>query len=230
MPREDLTDIDSPSNDSIVRTGQLIRTQRRVVGEETGVLRAELKRFRSAGGNNRALTEAVKYLKWDGDGEVLHHLRDVTHYYFLLRGTRTQPDQGAIFDGWDLRVGNQTQADTELWVASENGRAAGRSAIDIAECPYDPGSELRAAWLSEHKRGAAAIKRELGPQGEPAPATQGRVRRGANGNGAEHPLADVPDVMAQTGGKPPRFAREPSAKRGRGRPKGSKNKVQHAAA
>lgn len=130
-----------------------------------------LKHCKTIGIDVDALRITIRNKKLDLD-EVLRTFRNTIHYMGLTGQTVTQ---AALFEGWDTKLSQKVKAGQDIWDAQDLGYQAGRHGVDIAECPYHPpGSELAAAWLTFHKKGADAAAKARGPDVSVATAPRGR--------------------------------------------------------
>jgi hypothetical protein len=201
------------ANDTIAEFLNIYRGDRRDLDSVNGTLRANLKRAGEQGVNKKALRRAVTALKRDPE-EVVRDLADEIHYINLLRQPIHADD---LFAGWSVEVSPNVTRANDLWDAETLGLEAGRGGRDRAECPYQPGSELAAAWLKWWKRGETAKATEAGPTGEGPDATRARPRqmripgteaksRGGNGKSPPKRRGKAKPAAAKRRGRPPKLA------------------------
>lgn len=167
-------------NDEVLDWIRQYQSQKRVVDSENGVLRNVVKRAKSAGVNIKAMLATVTAVK-DPD-EIIRQIRDTLHYMSLKKMVVDRDD---LFEGWSPQVTARSRMADDVWTAEDTGYKAGRHGADIAECPYDAGSELQVAWLKWHAKGQETIAKEMGPGGEQAKATKARKPRQARIPGTE---------------------------------------------
>jgi len=202
------------SNDEVLACLREYESQKRVCDSENGVLRNIVKRHKAAGVNIPALMATCKARKRE-PMEVVAELREQIRYMSL----RNIPvARETLFDGWTPRVSEKSRDEEDIWTAEDSGYRAGRHGVDISENPYSPGIELHAAWLKWWQKGQAAIARELGPDTEQAPASRIRRPRQMRFPGTDRRKRPAEEEKGNG------HAAEAPPKRGRGRPKGSKNR------
>ena len=204
MPLDDSDPRNSgPTNEEKLDALRRVKRLKRDVDEANGVYRAELKALKAAGHNTKALIAAMNAEKRDPD-QVKADIRDTAHL-LALRKVISFAELLAETD--DLNVTHKAQQDDDQWDAEDKGYRAGRHGADRAENPYDAGSELAETWDRWWVKGQAAIANEMGPGAKTADASRARPKRGAAGDGGD----------------------EDEPKRGRGRPKGARNKLKGGA-
>jgi hypothetical protein len=172
------------------------RSQKRVVDEETGVLRAILKRAKDAGCNTKSIRHACKAATHDSD-DVISDLRDTLRCMTILRIGVT-PD--ALFAGWQVNLSDGQQQQDEVWVAEDAGFQAGRHGKPLDDTPYPPGTPLAQAYHANWDKGQASIARELGENVEQiVPRKRGRPPR------QPALIADtLPAIPKRPRGRPPK--------------------------
>jgi hypothetical protein len=181
-------------------------SQKKIVDEAQGAMRAILKRAKDSGLNTGSIKRACKAKRHDED-DVISDLRDDLRYMSILRIGIT-PE--ALFEGWTGEVSAQTREADNVWDAEDRGYQDGRHGKPREDCPY-PEGPLAHAYQRSWEAGQASIAKEMGG-GEQLAPTRGAGKRRRAATKASEPLALV--------GPAP-------AKRGRGRPR--KN-VEEAAA
>lgn len=186
MPQFDLV-----SNDQALDWMRQYQTQKRSCQEANGVLRNIVKRAKADGINVTAMIATCEATKLDPD-TVVKNVHDTVRY-MSLRSIPVTAE--AIFQNWDTRITEKSQAEDDIWTAEDQGYKAGRHGAAVESCTYHPGTELHVAWMTWWHRGQEAMAKELGPdavqasaekrpRGRP-PGSTGRRRRGANGADAQ---------------------------------------------
>jgi hypothetical protein len=158
------------SNATVIEYQSLYAQQRRRVEEETGILRALLKRAKSDGVNTRALTTVHLLAKQDPD-QVRLELREQVRYMALRNMPVQQQD---LFDVVPVRPAPEAG----LHAAEQGGYDAGRAGGDVDDSPFDAGTALDVEWRRGWHRGQEFLARQMAVRGEDDKPAEG---------GREHP-------------------------------------------
>jgi hypothetical protein len=174
-------------NELILRYQRDYATQKRKVEEETGVLRALLKRAKGDGINTKQIVATYQASKLDPT-VVVQDLRDFVRY-LGLRSIPVAPQD--LFDNLDLQVSQSEAVTHENWQAEQAGYTAGKIGAPLDDNPYPAGSELFGKFRTGWQEGQAALARQMGEKEKVADASRdppgrgggSRMGRGRHGNG-----------------------------------------------
>lgn len=208
------------NNDLICEASRVYRGDKRTMDSDNGRLRAHLKHYAEQGVNIKAVQRVSRAFGRIEPADFVRQLADELHAARLIMRADAQVDM-FFGEGVDTQVSNHTRYSDDLMTAESRGYEAGRQGAARDECPYDAGTELAAAWRKWHKNGAVRRGDEK-PASKPANASRktarGRQTRMEGTEGIQlSPKRKRRMAAKQAADAAPR-------KKGRGRPKGSKNK------
>ena len=121
-----------------------------------GELRAVLKHLESKDIHLGAAKKAVKLMKSDDDEKLQEVLVEMTMtlQYLQIAGYTLTPAQRDLFDLLD----EDPEAEPIVDKAAREGRNAGLLGKDETDCPHQPGTEARNAWIGAFRQGEAERK------------------------------------------------------------------------
>ena len=170
--------------------------QKRKCEEETGVLRAILKRAKADGVNTKTVIAVHQAGKQELD-VVVADLRDAIRYMALRNMPVTQMDlfgEGAEF------LTEKAAREQDEFDADDAGYGAGMGGQTADDNPHPAGAALYVAWEGGRKKGAEAKGRILGSTGKQADGSRKRPERKAKTN------ADVAAEVQKARGRPRKAA------------------------
>lgn len=141
---------------------------------------AHRKRGCAVGMNRKAWAGALRDIKKGTIDETLDELRERIRYLNLWVLTQHRAEAQRLIIAEDLFGGelpvlsNSTRQACDLWGAENKGIEDGYAGLDIAERPFDGGTEFDAKWFEGWQRGQAMRARELGPDTELPKVKKGR--------------------------------------------------------
>jgi len=209
----------------------------RAKAEISGAHRAEVKRARNSGINDKA-GAFVHMLRGLALDEARDHLMEV--FKFAWAAEIVGPDQLELLGRYDPRVTNSAMVEWRVSVARENGWQSGLDGNPPEDNPHTVSSEEFVAWEQERQRAATAKKAELGTEGEQAPGERAqppgrdvheadeqpkRGRKAKRSGATIHhfplPVDETPPTPKPRRGRPPKAQpAEPKRKRGRAKAAG----------
>jgi ribosome modulation factor len=202
------------SNDEEAEFLRLYRQQKRVCNEANGVLRALLKRAKSAGMDTSEITAAVSIKAQMETDEAAAKLKTRLRYLALLN---MPISADSLYDGFGTQVTSKTEEADRAWEANDVGYRFGRQGAKIEECPYPHESPLGIEWNAGWRRGQRAIAAEMGPDVKAADTGRTRPKRGEQASLTPETAPAKPKRAAGSGpngtrrGRPPKNRPEAGA-------------------
>jgi hypothetical protein len=160
------------SNDAIAAFQIAWERQDSVCARENSARNLLVKQAKKEGVPTEAAIEAIRTKKRRGSEEARIFMRDLLRSLALANMPMSQQD---LFEGWNAGVSPGVKAEADLWAAEDAGFKAGRHRMDLADCPFSPGSEQHAVWHREYRKGELSRVSE-DPDTTVAPATRKRGR------------------------------------------------------
>jgi ribosome modulation factor len=158
-----------PAETILHYTHELTRTKRRV-DEATSAHRLTVKRAKADGVPTDAILESIAWARLEPEvrrQKMVDRVRVESARY---------PQSGEILTDLlgrlDTRVSEKMRFTDTLFDAEQKGYQAGKFAVPVDDCPYDPGTEHAQTWRHFWGQGQAANAAQLGEHAKQANASR----------------------------------------------------------